>query len=99
MSASAASATSAETFPPHDFEDGIPLHIAGWHHFAEQVSQAADGREKARLILEFFAEAGKVSRLENTPCFTMLQEAIAAYDETSATSSADQLSGAKKVAQ
>jgi len=94
-----AAAASAETFPPHDFEDGIPLHIAGWHHFADQVSQAPDGREKARSIFEFFVEAAKVSGLENTPCVTVLQEAIAACDEAPATSSGDQLSGAKKVAQ
>ena len=88
-----ASASSAETFPLHDFENGVALHIAGWHPFAEQVSQGADGKGKARSILEFFAKAGKVS---NTPCFTMFQEAIAVCNEPSATSTADQLSGAKK---
>jgi hypothetical protein len=51
----------AETFPPRDFGDGIPLHIAGWHHFAEQVAQTTDGREKAlkaRSIFEYFVEVG-----------------------------------------
>jgi hypothetical protein len=52
-----AAAAFAESFPTFDFEDGIPLHIAGWERFAEEVAQIQDPREKAmkaRLILEFF---------------------------------------------
>jgi hypothetical protein len=97
-----AAAASAESFPPFDFEDGIPLHIAGWHRFAEEVAQIQDGGEKAmkaRSILEFFIEAGKANKyLKGTPCIAKLQEAIAVLDGAPATSPADQLSGAQKVA-
>ena len=99
LSFTSLSADLSETFTFHNFDAGIPLHITGWSRFAGKISQASDRKECAHSICEFFVGVGKAHRLENTPCITILQEAIAACDHAPSTSSVDQLTGMKKVVQ
>ena len=81
---------AAEIFPHDDLEGGIPLHIGGWYNFAQQISSqtdAANGRDKARSIFEYFLAAASAHGIDGNPCTAMVKEAIAVIDKTSSSTS------------
>ena len=85
---------------PPPSSNGIPLHLAYWSQFASSpILSVDDGRIKACKTFQSFVDVGEEFGLSNTPCITMLEEAINICNKAASQSVAAGLDGASKVSQ
>ena len=94
------SAGSQHVPPSHETNFGIPLKIAHWANLSQtSVSSTDQGRERARDILQYFADVGKGFGLGETPCVGIIEEAIEICKKGSDPKLASKLSGADRMVQ